>query len=649
MAVKKKVVKNEVAEEATSEVVEKKGKKPAITTLEMLKAEMLRVSKGATVMALEDEEPGVWLTSPAYDLNRILSGDLFKSVQTKNHIGIVGPEACLDEDTHIHFETWVDGKRNDHKGSKIKNLYKRFHNKSDNVEFKIMSINENDCVFGQDIVDVVKTGVKKCYELTTIDGYKIVTSEDHKFYVGNQQYLPLKDLSVDDIIYIHTNVRNKKPNKNGSRKEICVKYHPNNRKKEVNGCLYYRIRSSILAYEAYLNNMTIDEYRCCLNRESIDYINKLKTVDTDLYDVHHIDENPDNDSENNLLLLEKSEHYRYHSKKDHNNLRYVVYPDIIKSIEYVGERETYDIKCLYPYNNYIANNIVVHNSGKSSFMAIMLADAQKKGYLPVVIDAEGAWTKDFVTRWGLDDSNIIKVKSMWVDDIMVTVSEWISAGYEKLAIAVDSIGALDVKKILEDGAKGDIKTDMGKLQREIKRLLKMLVNLCKNNNCICFSAGHYYGNSSGYGDPEQIGGGKYYRLSCDQIISLKKSQLFENPSAAGAARGKVLGNKIMAATLKNRTYPPFQEATVHIDFKNGVNSLAGIIDLAMGLDIIIKSGSWYTCESLGIKAQGETKLMDEMKDKDITPMLDAINDDLKKSGYSTVNRNIEQALAISEE
>jgi len=353
--------------------------KKEITTLEMLKEEMLKASKGSSLQALEDEIPGEWLTSPAYDLNRILSGDLFKSVQTKNHIGIVGPEA----------------------------------------------------------------------------------------------------------------------------------------------------------------------------------------------------------------------------------------------------------------------------SGKSSFMCLMLADAQKKGYLPIVIDAEGAWTKEFVSRWGLDDTNVLKLKSMWVDEIMINLTEWIEAGHQKLAIAIDSIGALEVKKLLADGGKGAIKTDMGKLQREIKRMLKMVVNLCKNHNCVAFSAGHYYGNSSGYGDPEQIGGGKYYRLSCDQIISLKKSILYENPNATSKkAKGKVLGNKIKAATLKNRTYPPFQEGIVEIDYIKGVNSLAGIIDLAIDLECIIKGGSWYTVPSLDIKVQGKEALMEQLKQCDIQPILDEINEDLKTTGYSSVNTNLEMAEEI---
>ena len=289
-------------------------------------------------------------------------------------------------------------------------------------------------------------------------------------------------------------------------------------------------------------------------------------------------------------------------------------------------------------------------SGKSSFMCIMLADAQKKGYLPVVIDAEGAWTREFVTRWGLDDSNVLKLKSMWVDEIMVSLTEWIQAGYKKLAIAIDSIGALEVKKLLKDGDKGNIKTDMGKLQREIKRMLKMIVNLCKNHDCIAFSAGHYYGNSSGYGDPEKIGGGMYYKLSCDQIISLKKSILYENPNGKSKKeKGAVLGNKIHVATLKNRTYPPFQEGTLEIDYKNGVNPLAGMIDLAMDLECINKTGSWYSVPSLDIKVQGKTALMEALKTHDIKPILDEINKDLATTCYSTVNKNLEMAEEIAKE
>ena len=98
--------------------------------------------------------------------------------------------------------------------------------------------------------------------------------------------------------------------------------------------------------------------------------------------------------------------------------------------------------------------------------------------------------------------------------------------------------------------------------------------------------------------------------------------------------------------MKNRIYPPFQEAQVHIDYKKGVDPFAGIVDLASDLEIIIKAGSWYTCESLGIKAQGEAKLLEQIKDKDYMPMLEEINKDLKSTGYSSTNNNLEAAQEI---
>jgi len=278
-------------------------------------------------------------------------------------------------------------------------------------------------------------------------------------------------------------------------------------------------------------------------------------------------------------------------------------------------------------------------SGKSSTMAILLADAQKKGFLPVVLNAEGAWDHEFVTRWGLDPTNMIMVNSMWVDDMLLKLTEWINAGMTNLAIAVDSIGALERKKMLKD-AEGDgeskrIKADQGSLQKDIKRMLKLIVSLTKFNNCVAFSAGHYYGNPSGYGDPEKIGGGMYYKLSCDTILTLKKYPLYEFPNKkTNKEKGKILGNQITAMTLKNRFYPPFQEATLSINYKDGINEMAGLIDLARELDVVKVSGSWYAFEDIKVQGGDAFALaILEKKDK----FLKILENRLKSEGYSNIN------------
>ena len=282
-------------------------------------------------------------------------------------------------------------------------------------------------------------------------------------------------------------------------------------------------------------------------------------------------------------------------------------------------------------------------SGKSSFMCLNLAAAQRIGYTPVIIDAEGAWTPEFVQRWGVDPERAIVIQTPWVEDILVELAKFVNEGYTKLAIALDSIGALESRKMIVDGTKGDVKADQGGLQKKIKRVMKMMVSITKFQDSLSFSAGHYYGNPTGYGEPEQIGGGKYPRLAADIIITLKRWPIWEFPTLKGEARGKVLGTTIKAATIKNRYFPPFQEATIEINYADGVNELSGLLDVAKDMGIVEVSGSWYTCPVLDIKTQGASNFNEIMsKMDDLTAFMDAIEDKLRTQGYSSVNVDLEE-------
>ncbi|MFW6046349.1 MAG: hypothetical protein ACOCP4_00900 [Candidatus Woesearchaeota archaeon] len=633
--------------------------------LEDLKKQLLEKSKGNIMTTLGEDEDKEWLTSPALDLNRILSGSLNYSVQVGNHTALVGPEACLDEDTFIPYETWsTDGSiRRNHKGGTIKNLYKRFHKiKEGNVSsdyfwqkindsvFYVKSINENNAILKNYIVDVVKTGKKECFKLTTKRGYNIITTKDHKFYIGYGIYTPLEKLNIGDKVYVHNSTRHKNTgNYKCNHKEVMVKYHPKSSTKDINGYIYYRVRRSHMVVEAQLNNMGFEEYRNYLNTAPAECINNLMFIPDDCH-VHHKNKVTDDDRYENLEIVRNSDHLRKHATENHNNLRFIVVEDEVVNIEPVGKKETYDIKCLSPYNNYIANNIVTHNSGKSSFMALILADAQKKGYLPVIIDAEGAWDKSFAIRWGIDPDNVLRIKSLWVEDILVKLTQLIDDGFTDLAIALDSVGALETRKMIDDGKKNDVKADQGRVQKEIKRLLKMIVSLTKFNNCVSFSAGHYYGDPTGYGEPEKVGGGKYYRLSADTIITLKKYPIYEFPNEKKDKRGKVIGTTIKAATLKNRKYPPFQEATVEIDYQNGVNSMAGLIDVGLDIGIIQKNGAWYSMDTGERLGQGEANVLKNLNSGDLADTIkQRIEEYLKTTGYSSINRNLELSEKEKEE
>ena len=217
----------------------------------------------------------------------------------------------------------------------------------------------------------------------------------------------------------------------------------------------------------------------------------------------------------------------------------------------------------------------------------------------------------------------------------------------RLFMILDSLGGLERKKMIDDANKETkvVKADQGTLQKEMKRMLKMFLNIVKRKDSVGIMAGHFFGNPNSYGGADEIGGGKFAKLAPDIIISMKRQAIYSNPDAKASER-ITTGSRIKAITLKNRFYPPFQEATVQIDYKNGINSIAGLMDILLSCGIIVKSGSWFKCgeESIG---QGEVKaaqFVAENTDR-FLPMIEEV---LQKTGYSTVNEDVVEAEKLAE-
>ena len=284
---------------------------------------------------------------------------------------------------------------------------------------------------------------------------------------------------------------------------------------------------------------------------------------------------------------------------------------------------------------------------KSSLMAITAANAQKQGYTPVIIDTEGAWTSDFCKRWGVDTDNMLHIYTIFVEEVTTLFGNIIKNKDQNLFIILDSMGGLESNKIIKDTNEGDgvAKADQGGLARKIKRMLKMYVSICKSQNSAGMFAGHWYGKPTSYGLSEEIGGGKYVKLASDIIISMKKQPIYLNPDAKASDR-VIIGSEIKAITLKNRFYPPFQEATIQIDYKNGVSPYAGLLNMALSCGVINVAGSWYTLPD-GTKVQGASKV-NEYFDEHPEDILKSLEDVLKTTGYSSENKEIKEAVKLSE-
>jgi recombination protein RecA len=276
---------------------------------------------------------------------------------------------------------------------------------------------------------------------------------------------------------------------------------------------------------------------------------------------------------------------------------------------------------------------------KSSFMILCMVEAVKAGKKAVILDTEGGLKKEFCARWGLDLDQVYYVYTPFISEVRSVLAQIRETGETNLIIGLDSVGGLDRLKQFEDAAKGEMKADQGLLQKEIRSMLKLFLNICIGQNSIGIATGHMYG-SPGRGTPipDQIGGGKAMKLFPSILIQLYKKSIYEFPNKKGKERGKVIGSEIKASTLKNRMYPPFQTATVKMNYTDGIQPYAGLLDLAVTADIIEKNGAWYSYK--GEKRQGELNAEDLVKADGFLNTLDSW---LEKTGYSTVSEEIQQA------
>lgn len=381
---------------------------------------------------------------PASRLSRVKKG----RVAGARRYCFYGEESCMDGNTHIPYQVrHLDGTSANDKGGTIKNLYMRF-NKIDrpglghyqrdatvDCEFFTSSMNEEGRIVRNRIVDVVSTGEKTCLEIETASGAVIAATPEHNFAVGSG-FLSAGNLRVGDVLYLHNNTPFKvdAPKVSKYHSEWLVKSHPHAPKKIVRDKArgyeneYKRLRASRAVVEADMNDMTLREYRQRLNDG---YTSDMKFMDPEMQ-VHHINEDSKDDRLQNLAVLSGEDHSREHATERHNNLRFVVVDDEIVGIKDVGLRDTYDIKMSSPYNNYIANKIVVHNSGKTTLAAHMPS--------PIFIDIENGSAELDVARYVFEDETVVP-KSF--DEVMNAIADIAVNEHDYKTLAIDSLDRLE--------------------------------------------------------------------------------------------------------------------------------------------------------------------------------------------------------------
>ena len=281
------------------------------------------------------------------------------------------------------------------------------------------------------------------------------------------------------------------------------------------------------------------------------------------------------------------------------------------------------------------------SSGKTTLALHILAEAQKQGGEVAFVDAEHALDPVYAAALGVDIDNLLVSQPDTGEQALEITDALVRSGAVD-AVVVDSVAALVPKQEIE-GEMGD--TFVGLQARLMSQALRKLAGTINKTNCVVIFINQLRMKIGVmYGNPETTTGGNALKFYSSVRLDVRKVEALKEG-------GNIIGNKTRVKVVKNKVAPPFKEAYFDIMYGQGISKWGELVDMAVQMDIIQKSGSWFSMgdERIGQGANSVKEYL--MKNPEIAEQVEAqVRENLMKQTGTAARqpaKAAEKGVAVS--